>query len=156
MTRKATFFAGWSWFKFNNLGVALAIALKLCTNVAKRSKLKVKKFCGLILTFKVKVKKLQVKVKSYRGKTGKRTLFAPPPFPSPVPPYLPPWIWLSFIGYLMQQPINMFNVRYTWICVNITKFNFLILTLWKVDIIRIHNFSKAKETWLFCITENIQ
>ena len=35
LTRKTTFFEGWSWLKFNNLGVALGTALKFYTNVAK-------------------------------------------------------------------------------------------------------------------------
>ena len=51
MTRKTAFFEGWSWFKFNNLGLALGTNLKLYTSVAKRLKLKVRKFLGLILTF---------------------------------------------------------------------------------------------------------
>ena len=51
MTRKIAFFEGWSWFKFNNLGLALGTNLKFYTNVAKGLKLKVEKFLGLILTF---------------------------------------------------------------------------------------------------------
>ena len=54
MTRKTTFFEGWSWFKFNNLGLALGIALKFYTSMAKELKLKVRKFLG--------------------GKTGRRSL----------------------------------------------------------------------------------
>ena len=37
----ATFFEGWSLFKFNNLGLALGTTLKFYTNVAKVLKLKV-------------------------------------------------------------------------------------------------------------------
>ena len=37
--------------KFNNLGLALGMALKLYTTVAKGLKLKARKFQGLILTF---------------------------------------------------------------------------------------------------------
>ena len=48
LSRKTTFFAGWSWFRFNNLGLALGIALKFYTSVAKGLKLKVRKFWGLI------------------------------------------------------------------------------------------------------------
>ena len=48
---KTTFFAGWSWFKFNNLGLAICIALKFSTSVAKGLKLEVRKFWGLVLTF---------------------------------------------------------------------------------------------------------
>ena len=50
---------GCSWFKFNNLGLALGVALKYYTSVEKGLKLKVKKFWGLIVTFvEVTVEKL--------------------------------------------------------------------------------------------------
>ena len=29
------FFEGWSWFKYNNLGLALGTNLKFCSSVAK-------------------------------------------------------------------------------------------------------------------------
>ena len=45
------FFEGWSWFKFNNLGLALRANLKFYTSVAKRLQLKVRNFRGLIPTF---------------------------------------------------------------------------------------------------------
>ena len=51
MTRKATFFEGWSWLKFNNLELALGMVLKFYTKVEKGLKLKVRKFLGLTLTF---------------------------------------------------------------------------------------------------------
>ena len=51
MTWKNTFFEGWSWFKFHNLGLALTIALKFYTSVTIGSKLKVRKFWGLYPTF---------------------------------------------------------------------------------------------------------
>ena len=51
MVRKNAFFEGWSCFKFNNLGLALEKNLKFNTSVAKGSKLKVRKFLGLIPTF---------------------------------------------------------------------------------------------------------
>ena len=51
LTRKTTLFEVWSWFKFNNLGLGLVMILKFYTNVAKRLKLKARKFWGLILTF---------------------------------------------------------------------------------------------------------
>ena len=41
----------WSWFKFNNLGLALGTNLKFYTSLSKRLKLKVRKFLGLIRTF---------------------------------------------------------------------------------------------------------
>ena len=51
MTRKTAFFEGRSWFKFNSFGLALGMNLKSYTSEAKRLKLKVKKFWGIILTF---------------------------------------------------------------------------------------------------------
>ena len=45
------FFEGWSWFKFNNLGVALGTNFKFYTSVTKGLKLKVTKFGGLNPTF---------------------------------------------------------------------------------------------------------
>ena len=47
----SAFFEGWSWFKFNNLGLGLGTNLKFYTSVAKGLKLKVGNFRGLILTF---------------------------------------------------------------------------------------------------------
>ena len=44
LTRKIDFFEGWSWFKFNNLGLALRTNLKICTSEEKGLKLKVRKF----------------------------------------------------------------------------------------------------------------
>ena len=41
LTRKIAFFEGWSWFKFNNLGLARGANLKFCTSVAKGFKIKV-------------------------------------------------------------------------------------------------------------------
>ena len=51
MTRRTAFIEGWSWFKFNNLGLALVTNLKFYTSVAKRLKLKVRKFGKLNSTF---------------------------------------------------------------------------------------------------------
>ena len=51
MTRKTTFFEGWSWFKLNKLGLALLIAWKFYTSVEKALKIKGKMFWGLICTF---------------------------------------------------------------------------------------------------------
>ena len=51
MTKKNAFFEGWSWFKFDNLRLALDTNLKFYTNVPKGLKLKVRKFSGLIPTF---------------------------------------------------------------------------------------------------------
>ena len=51
LTRKTTFFEGWSWFKFSNLGLALGTTLKFYNSVAKGLKLKARKFWGLSSTF---------------------------------------------------------------------------------------------------------
>ena len=51
MTRKTTFFEGCSWFRFNNLGLAIGKNLKFYTSVENGLKLKVRKFWGLIPTF---------------------------------------------------------------------------------------------------------
>ena len=73
LTRKTAFFEEWSWFKFNNLGLALGTNLKFYTSVAKGLKLKVRKFLGLISMLISRI---------YRGREG---LFAP----------LPSWIGLT-------------------------------------------------------------
>ena len=49
--QKNHFFERWSWFKFNNLGLALGTNLKFYTNVTKGLKLIVKKLWGLLATF---------------------------------------------------------------------------------------------------------
>ena len=51
MTKKITFFEGWSWFKFDNYGLALGTNLKFYTSVGKGLKLNVRKFWGLIPIF---------------------------------------------------------------------------------------------------------
>ena len=51
LKRKTIFFEGWSWFRFNNQGLALDTGLKFYTSVVKGLKLKVRKFQGLIPTF---------------------------------------------------------------------------------------------------------
>ena len=48
---KPLFFEGWSWFKFNNLGVALGTSLKFYKSLSKGLKLQVRKFRGLTPTF---------------------------------------------------------------------------------------------------------
>ena len=48
---KKQFFEGWSWFKFNDLGLALGMVLKFYTSVTKGLKLNVRKFLGLIPMF---------------------------------------------------------------------------------------------------------
>ena len=51
MARKTGLFEGWSWFKFNNLGLALDMAFSFYTSVAKGLELKVSRFCGKIPGF---------------------------------------------------------------------------------------------------------
>ena len=51
LTRKTHYFEGCSWFKFNNWGLALGMALKFHTSVKKGLKLKVTQFLELVLTF---------------------------------------------------------------------------------------------------------
>ena len=52
MTRKIVFFfEEWSWFKFNNMGLALGTNFNFYIGVAKGLKLKFRKFFGLIPTF---------------------------------------------------------------------------------------------------------
>ena len=50
--QKNQFYEGWSWFKFNNLGLIKGMALKFYRNLAKGLKLKVRKFWRLIHTFR--------------------------------------------------------------------------------------------------------
>ena len=65
---KTLFFEGSSWLKVNHLGVALGMAWKSYTSVAKGLKLKVRKCWGLIPTFE----------EVTRGKLlGGGSLFAP-------------------------------------------------------------------------------
>ena len=56
-------------FKFNNLALALGVAMKFYISVAKGLKLKVRKFWRLISTF----------VEVTRKKTGRRGELPPPP-----------------------------------------------------------------------------
>ena len=60
MTRKTAFFEGWSWFKFNNLGLVPGTNLKFYISVAKRLKLKVRKFSMIIHTFAEVTEKILV------------------------------------------------------------------------------------------------
>ena len=59
-------FEGSSLSRFNHFGLALRIALKFYTSVAKRLNLKIRKFWGLIAVFKI-----------YWGKTGRGTFLSP-------------------------------------------------------------------------------
>ena len=74
LTRKAAFSKGWSWLKFNNLGLTLGTKLRFYTSVRKGLKLRVREFCGLIPTFVgVTGEKL------VRGGGGDFLLASPPP-----------------------------------------------------------------------------
>ena len=70
MTRETASLEGWSWFKFNNLELAIGMNLKFYTSVAKGLKLKVRKFYGLVPTY------VEVTGENLVGRGG---LFAPPP-----------------------------------------------------------------------------
>ena len=58
--RKTLFFEEWSWFKFNNFGLALGMTLKFYTTVSKGLKLKFRRSRGT----------KSYACRSYRGKTG--------------------------------------------------------------------------------------
>ena len=67
------FFKGWSWLKFDNLGLVLGTDLKFYTSMTKGLKQKVRKFWGLIPTFvEVTEEKL----------VGGGFLSPPPPIPN--------------------------------------------------------------------------
>ena len=51
MTRKTTLFEGCSWFKFNNLGLGLSMAMKFYTSVAHTLKPKIRIFLRKFSTF---------------------------------------------------------------------------------------------------------
>ena len=78
-TRKTAFFEGWSWFKLNNLRLALGTNAKFYTSMEKGLKLKVRKFWRLTPTF----------VEVTREKLGRGGIFAPP-YQSPTHPPPPP------------------------------------------------------------------
>ena len=71
------FFEGWSWFKFNNLRLALGMALKFYSRVRKWLKLTVRKFWGLHFTLVVVTGKQWVR---WLGGGG---ILNPTPFPLP-------------------------------------------------------------------------
>ena len=61
--QKKQFFEGCFWFKFNNLGLALGMALKFNTNVAEKVKIKSQKVLGGNSYI----------CRSYKGKTDRGT-----------------------------------------------------------------------------------
>ena len=97
LTRKTVFFEGWFWFKFNKLGLTQGTNLKFYTSVIKGSKLKVRKFPGLIRTF--------VEV---TGEKLVEVAFLPsqPPPPRPSPPTILNRVKLLSIQYI-KSSINL-------------------------------------------------
>ena len=65
MIRKNTFLEEWSWFNFNNLGMAIGIALKVYTSAPKLLKTKGQNALGAN----------SYVCRSYKGKTGSESLF---------------------------------------------------------------------------------
>ena len=51
LTRKTALFEEWSWFKFNNVRLALGTNLNIYTSLAKGLKIKVRNGGGLSPTF---------------------------------------------------------------------------------------------------------
>ena len=99
LTRKTTFFDGWSWFKFNKLGLALFTNLKFYTSVAKGLKLKVIKIWGLIPTF----------VDVTRKKLVWGAFLHPPPPP------------LSWIGLKVHSDLKIYRYIFLHIKNNMLK-----------------------------------
>ena len=122
MTKKTTFFVGWSWFKFNNSGLTVAMVLTFCANVAEG---------GLIPTF----------VEVTGGGGGKLVggLFFHPPHPNPPPPILnrvkdnyviSPYYWAIKlkIWFLLNYLLPITEPRWRWPSVD-----FLILVSLKIS-----------------------
>ena len=84
LDQKNHLFEEQSWSKFNNLGLALGIALTFFSSMAKGLKLKVRNFGGLVPTFVEVTREKQV-----------GSLFEPHPPPSaPYPTNLNRFNWL--------------------------------------------------------------
>ena len=88
------FFEGWSWFKFNNLGLSLGTNLKFYTCLSKGLKVKVRKFWSLIATF------VEVTGEKLVGVGG---IFTPPPPLS--------WVWLKYYSQkLRRKELNLLDI----------------------------------------------
>ena len=81
MTRKAAFFEGWFWLKFNNLRLALGTNLNFYTSVAKGLKLKVLGANSYVY-------------RSFEGNTGRGPFWPSPP---------------SWIGLRMPVSLNQYR-----------------------------------------------
>ena len=97
MTRKTNFFEGCSWFKFNNLGLALGMALKFYNSVAKGLSQKVLEASSYVS-------------RSYMVKTGREPFCLPPS-----------WIGLRFLGFLRPFLIKIYLIKKT--CIARTHIN---------------------------------
>ena len=114
MTRKTAFFEVWSWFKFNNLGLALGTNLKFYTSLSKGLKLKVRKFWRLIPTIvEVTEEKLVLKLKvrifwglipTFVEVTEEKLVVGP--F-CPLPP--------SWIGLRSRHEFFLHNISLNWL-----------------------------------------
>ena len=95
-----SFFWGWSWFRFNNLALALGMTLKFCTSMSKWLKIKVGKFLGAN----------SYVYRSYRGKTGRKGVLLPPPILNRVKDFTKMLVTLSNFG---RTPIQ--QNRSSWL-----------------------------------------
>ena len=66
LNRKTDLFKGWSWFKFNNVGLVLGIVLKIYSSVAKELELKTLRANSYVWKY-------------YRENTAPGGVFAPHP-----------------------------------------------------------------------------
>ena len=104
LTRKTSFLEEWSWFKFNNLGLAIVTILKFYTIVSKGLKLKDRKFLGLLLVFAKETRKKMV-----RGGGG--FLFASPNPEQGFRGLKLHNIQLMLLGILVQSELNNVKIQ---------------------------------------------
>ena len=89
--KKNRFFEEWSWFKFDNLGLAQGTNFKFYTSMAKRVKSKSQKVLGANSYVCI----------SYRRKTGRGASL--PPLHSPFLNRVKEWWWISFSSTLHRS-----------------------------------------------------